>query len=111
MHNDDDDVRGNFYFEIQPHLAHYPKEQAQRILDIIVDSKAIMCINGHTHWQCFNKKSNINFITCPSFVETFDETKAPRGIFGLLEIEGQKATFKTIGTNNATFSKINMEIK
>lgn len=80
-------MRGNYYFEkLFPHHAHYSDAQADEVQSVLEQSSAVLCINGHAHWNAYHCIDGIHYVTLPSLTETFLTPPEPTGGWALLTL-------------------------
>ncbi len=95
----DQDLRGNPWFELAPHLALVSERQEVR--RVVADSgRVVLVVNGHVHWNHVDMHDGIPYVTVQSLTENVEDDEPGRaarawGIFTLdergiqVDIEGE----------------------
>ena len=106
---DNSRTEGHYYFDKNPHRAHYPDAQIKRVRDIINQSQnVILCMNGHAHWNAYTCINGVHYVTLPSLTETFTTHPKPNAAWSIIDIKKNGILIEVFGE---TPMKYTLEIK
>lgn len=98
------DVRGNRWFERQPHVCRVAERRDVRhVLERSGRVRAV--VNGHAHWNYLSVIGGIAYITLQSLIENLDEDAPgrPARAHGLLELERGRLRFDVRGEESCRY--------
>lgn len=98
----EDDMKGNFWFESEPHYALLSNRVAVR--NILEQSrKVVAVITAHQHWNRMKIHNNIPYITVTSLVENFNNDGIAAEAYSIVDIIPSEITVDVQGNDPAVF--------
>ncbi len=98
----EDDLKGNFWFETEPH--HALLENRNQVKKILTESgKVIAVISGHQHWNRMHVENGIPYFVVTSMAENFNNDGVPANAYSIVELNANQITVKVKGNDPAVF--------
>lgn len=90
---------GHFVHErVAPEAGRYAPEISRRVREILERSeRAVLCINGHLHWNAYHAIDGIHYISVPSLTELFTSYPEPAAAWSILTIDGPEIRLQVFG--------------
>jgi 3',5'-cyclic-AMP phosphodiesterase len=98
----DQSMVGNYYFQNNPHQAHYP--DSARIRAALGEcAQPVIWVSGHQHWNSVHTIDSVHHITIQSFSERYTTAGLPAGSYAMLDLGDHAATMEIFGRDPLWF--------
>jgi len=99
----EDDMKGNFWFESEPHYALIKNRlEVRKILEKSGKVKAV--ISGHQHWNRMHIHNNIPYFTVTSLIENFNNDGVAAEAHTIVNLTKQQIIVDVQGNDPAKFN-------
>ena len=99
----EDDMKGNFWFETDPHFAMFDnRAEVKKILE--QSDKVIAVFNAHQHWNRMHVENNIPYFTVTSMTENFNNDGVPTKAYTIVNFDKDKIEVTVKGNDPAQWS-------